>query len=132
MAVEPTPHRDWLRHTRRALDLIDNQVRMLRKRQVIAAYKLLPRTDGPAWRDGTYWGIWSDIDNYPIARTLPCPEPQTRSLAALPTRLARVPALTQERLINWGYAICDAAIRCWVVPDARPPDDFPYPRTGIG
>ena len=32
-------------------------------------------------------------------------------LAELPTRLKRLDATTQERLINWGYAVCDAALR---------------------
>jgi NTE family protein len=38
----------------------------------------------------------------------------------------------QERLINWGYAICDAGMRRWVEPDAPPPGDFPYPAAGMG
>ncbi len=34
----------------------------------------------------------------------------------------------QERLINWGYAICDAAMRRWVDASLPPPTAFPYPR----
>ena len=38
----------------------------------------------------------------------------------------------QARLINWGYAICDAGMRTWVEPDAPQPADFPYPAVGVG
>jgi NTE family protein len=38
----------------------------------------------------------------------------------------------QERLINWGYAICDAGMRRWVEPDAPAPTQFPYPAVGVG
>jgi NTE family protein len=38
----------------------------------------------------------------------------------------------QQRLINWGYAICDIAMRRWVEPQAPKPDDFPYPAAGLG
>jgi NTE family protein len=37
----------------------------------------------------------------------------------------------QEQLINWGYAICDAAMRRHVDPALQAPTQFPYP-VGIG
>ena len=43
---------DWIRHALRLFSLIDNQVRSLRKHQVINAYKL-PRDGGPA--AGSAW-----------------------------------------------------------------------------
>ena len=38
----------------------------------------------------------------------------------------------QERLINWGYAICDVAMRMWVDPTLPKPNGFPYPSSGVG
>jgi len=32
---------------------------------------------------------------------------------------------------QWGYGICDAAMRAHVVPDAGPPPAFPYPAAGV-
>jgi NTE family protein len=32
----------------------------------------------------------------------------------------------QERLINWGYAICDAALRRYVDPQLPDPKGLPY------
>ena len=37
----------------------------------------------------------------------------------------------QERLINWGYAMCDTAMRRWVDAGAPAPGAFPYP-VGVG
>src|SRR5439155_13312349 len=50
---EATPHLDWARHAFRILEIIDNQVRSLRKRQTIDAFL--------SGRPGTYWGIRTDI-----------------------------------------------------------------------
>jgi NTE family protein len=132
MAAEGSPKRDPIRHMRRVLDLIDNQVRSLRKRQVIDGYQL-PRDGGKAWRDGTYWGIRTDIADYGLPDALPCPYEATMRIAAEPTRLAKMAPDRQERLINWGYAVCDAAMRRWVLkePPARPPA-FPYANAGVG
>jgi hypothetical protein len=47
---------------------------------------------------------------------------QRRGLAAVPTRLERVPDDLQERIINWGYAVCDAALR-----KHDPPPESPLP-----
>jgi NTE family protein len=37
----------------------------------------------------------------------------------------------QEQLINWGYAVCDAAIRSHVTPSPRGEIAFPYPNVGV-
>ena len=37
----------------------------------------------------------------------------------------------QERLINWGYAVCDAALRKHVEPALAKPAGFPYPAAQV-
>ena len=37
----------------------------------------------------------------------------------------------QERLINWGYAVCDAALRRHYKTDLARPVGFPYPAAGV-
>ena len=44
LEAEAEPKSDWARHSYRILNVIDNQVRSLRKMQVIASYKRAPRT----------------------------------------------------------------------------------------
>jgi NTE family protein len=121
----PKPHRDWLRQLLRVLNVIDSQVRALRKRQLIESFEL-------GLRDGAYWGVRTDIADYGLADALPCPAEATLALASVPTRLAKTPAATQERLINWGYAVCDAALRRHVDPRVAAPRGFPYPAAGVG
>ena len=120
MQAEEEPKSDWARHAYRVLDVIDNQVRALRKRQVINSFKEGKRT-------GAYWGIRTDIANYQLHNTLPCPLARTLALAEIPTRLKRLDDATQERLINWGYAVCDGALRKHVDPALAAPLRFPYP-----
>jgi NTE family protein len=118
-AAEPDPDRDWFNHTRRVFDLIDNQVRSLRKRQVIESF-----SNGD--RSGAYWGIWTDIANYAVSKPLPCPVAKTAELASTPTRLKGMDEGLQNRLMNWGYAVCDAAMRKHVTQNWPAPTDFPY------
>jgi NTE family protein len=126
MGPEPDPKHDWARHAYRTLSVIDTQVRNLRKRQVIAGYL-------SGERNGTYWGIRSHIGDYgPPAGSLPCTDEATTRLAQTATRLAHMDDTMQERLINWGYAICDAAMRRWVDPTLPVPGGFPYPSAGVG
>jgi len=47
-------------------EVIDNQVRSVRVRQVIGAFEA-------GERKGTYWGIRTDIADYGVPDTLPCP-----------------------------------------------------------
>ena len=125
MQASPEPASDWARHALRINDIIDNQVRSLRTRQVIGAFEA-------GDRHGAYWGIRTAIGDFHLPDALPCPEDQTLALAALPTRLKRMDSVLQERLINWGYAVCDAAIRRHLEPAIAPPAGFPYPASGVG
>ena len=117
---EEDPKADWVRHSMRVLSVIDNQVRSLRKRQLIYAYQ-------HGIRKGTYWGIRTDIRDYKLADALDAPLQQTQEIAGTPTRLAKMPGRLQERLINWGYAVCDAALRAHVDTNL-PKGSYPYPR----
>jgi NTE family protein len=125
MAAEGSVHRDWLLQALRVNSVIDNQVSALRKRQTIDGFER-------GKRDGAYWGIHSHTKDFgPPIGSLPCPPDEVAVLAATPTRLAAMDSLLQERLINWGYAICDVAMRRWVVPSAPAPAGFPYPAAKI-
>ena len=120
LGENPAPPTDWLRLTLRVMNVIDQQVRNLRKRLLVEAYR---RGD----REGAYWGIRQVMEEHPARGMLPCDPLATRRLAEMPTRLARVPAPRQRGLINWGYAIADASIRGSLegYEDSRP--NFPYP-----
>lgn len=122
--IEPEgePKEDWARHAYRVLDLIDNQVRCLRKRQIIDAFK------HPAGgHNGTYWGIRTDIADYHFAGAMPVQN--SRLLADLPTRLKAMDKTLQEKLINWGYAVCDAALQTHakqLLPAILPSQIWPF------
>jgi NTE family protein len=127
MQPEEEPHTDWARHALRINDIIDNQVRSLRARQVVGAF-----TAKPPERQGAYWGIRTDIADYALANCIQCDLTKTTALANVATRLKRLDPAAQERLINWGYAVCDAAMRANVEKGAPAPAGFPYPASGIG
>lgn len=119
MSPEPDPPGDWARHTLRVLQVIDNQVRSLRKRQVVEAFL---RDE----RQGMYVGIRSDPEEYPVADRIPVEAAVAARLADTPTRLDRMPEQVQEELVNWGYAIADTGLRAYVRPDLAT-GRLPYP-----
>ena len=125
LSAEDNVKTDWARHSLRVLKVIDNQVRSMRKRQVIDAFK---RGD----RRGTYWGIRSDQAGYGLADPFPADPDMVRRLAEIKTRLKKVGSGDQERLINWGYVICDTALRTWVDRGMARPVAVPYPTSPIG
>jgi NTE family protein len=95
---------DPLQQAMRALKIATDQSRGLRKRALIDDFKRGDRT-------GTYWGIDTGIANYALADSLACETARVRALAALRTRLNPFSDQEQGELINWGYALTDAAIR---------------------
>jgi len=129
--LDSSPQVNWAGHAKRVLDIIHEQVSNVRKRQVIASFEL-PAND-PNKRNGAYWGIRTDIGRYGLGDdALEAPLERTTALAETPTRLKRLPREHQERLINWGYAVCDAAVRKhWPPEGASKPVDFPYPAAGV-
>ena len=124
LQADVRPKHSWLFQSIRVLSVIDNQVRSLRKRQLIDSYG--------SEHGGTFWGIRTDIGDYGLSNALDAPFDKTTVLAETPTRLKAMPATLQERLINWGYAVSDAAIRRYVDSGLPEPADFPYPATGVG
>ncbi|RMG47411.1 MAG: patatin-like phospholipase family protein [Acidobacteria bacterium] len=115
---DPSPPRDWPRHMLRVVEVIDHQVRTMRKRLLLAHFER-------GTRRGAYWSIRGDARDYAPSPHLPCPLPRTIALARLPTRLKRLDPAIRSRLVNWGYAMADAAVRRFVLPDLPAPRRFP-------
>lgn len=118
LEADARPSMDWVRQGLRASELVYSQVRGVRLRQLIAAYQT-------GQRRGAYWGSRTDHTRYDAPGILRFRE-DPRRLALLPTRFKAWPARTQEQLVNWGYAVCDAAVRSYGKLEAPPPADVPY------
>lgn len=106
----------------RVMDIGLNQALALRKRMLISAYKS---------RDeklrGTYWGIATRIAKFGLPDATAISEKKIAQLASIRTRLNRFSEQEQEELINWGYAVSDAAVRAHLpdVPLPKPQPPFP-------
>lgn len=140
IAADPEPHTDWVLHSKRILDLIDNQVRSLRKRQLIQSFIDNVRT-------GAYWGITTHLEDYFQRAGRAVEDPfgylspgrpawqDTADLASTPTRLAAMESWRQEALIDWGYAVCHTALDVHAGASLaakyqitiQPPPGLPYP-----
>lgn len=117
---DATPAKDWPRHLLRVLDVIDNQVRSLRKRWLIDDF-IEKR------RSGMYVGIRSHVADFRLEDPIPADPLVTQGLATIPTRLDRMDDAQQESLINWGYAICDTGLRAHVIDPVGTRGSLPYP-----
>lgn len=107
----------------RVRDILIEQTRALRRRMLIGDLQENRYT-------GAYWGIHTRIGEYSAAPPLCVDGEATQSLATISTRLKALDARTQERLINWGYALADAAIRTHV-DTSIPRGAFPYPANAL-
>ena len=119
----PKVKSDWLTQTKRAWLTTDRQVRALRRRDLINEYQ-------NDLRNGAFWAIGTAIGHYGVEH-LPCTPDGIDKLAKVGTRLKPFPVVLRYRLINWGYLVCDAALRAYVDQDLPIPDELPYPRHPI-
>ncbi len=103
-AINPTPSSSWPRQLLRVLDICTEQQRALRKRQLLGELH-------NGVRKGAYWGIASAIGNYGLADPMSQDSARSRQLAGIRTRLNRFSEEEQGMLVNWGYALADAALR---------------------
>jgi NTE family protein len=104
----------------RALDVATDQARGLRARYLIELAKLRGQRTA-------YWGIDTRYEKYPAGNKLSCNPVKTDGLKNIRTRLNAFDRVEQEKLINWGYALCDAAMRSFVDTAAPPPVNWPCP-----
>jgi NTE family protein len=110
---------DWISQLRRILDVTDNQVRALRRRdlvdRLIAGNRIADEARLVAeqhhGRMGAYWGIDTDPTKVNPPAALPCDPATAHKLAQLGTRLSDLGEQTSKQVVNWGYVICDRSIR---------------------
>jgi NTE family protein len=130
MDDDPSPAGDWARHSRRLIDLLQHEVSNLRRRMVFDSF-----IDKAEPHKGTYWGIQTNLADYGLKDdTLKCPHEATDKIARIETRLTALSDTDQKQIINWGYAVCDAAVRKYVPGyDSKPAaKGFVYPEVGVG
>jgi NTE family protein len=111
--------------TLRTLDITTEQTRALRKHKLIDEFKVKAK-------EGTYWGISTDIDDYELVKNgFPGPmtndKNTTRSMSKIRTRLNAFSEKEQGQLINWGYALTDAAMRRHLLGKGVKPGQWPIP-----
>ena len=116
----------------RTNQIVIEQTRALRRRALVANLKAKVHP-------GTYWGISTKIENYLDNIRLPkammmAGTDLTASLNNIRTRLNAFSDEEQGYLINWGYALADAAMRRHVLaPDAGiAPPRWPVPEYALG
>lgn len=118
--IDPQPSREWVQQSMRAFNVATAQSRGLRKRQLLDSL-----TAGQ--KKGTYWGTTTDITAYGLP-CLPVSKASTQYVSTMRTRLNAFSEKEQGSLINAGYALCDAAMRRWVLVPAPPkPAGYPIP-----
>jgi NTE family protein len=104
MEIEDNPHQDYLRQLDRVRDILIDQTRALRKRWLITEFEA-------ERKHGAYWGIGTKIEDYKDTSFPFKDTTVTDGLAKVPTRLAKFDELVRGQLVNWGYVLCDVALR---------------------
>ena len=102
--VDESPRGDYFSQLGRVRDILIDQTRALRKRNVVQDFE-------DQRLRGAYWGIGTRMATYPLGTPLARDSAATDALAQVSTRLAKLDEALQGRLINWGYALADAGLR---------------------
>jgi NTE family protein len=100
-------NRNWISQFMRMSDVMIEQQRALRKRQLMKNYQ-------EKEYKGCYWGIATKINDYDLETAMASDSELTKNLASVPTRLTSFPIEISGQLVNWGYALTDAAMRAYV------------------
>lgn len=128
MEMEKRPAANPIGQLGRVRNILINQTRALRKRKLVDDFK-----DGV--RHGTYWGITTEIGHYELPDPLTQDSDRTQQLQKIRTRLNKFSAEEQGLLINWGYALADAALRRHcpaLLPAIVPAPAWPCPEYALG
>lgn len=123
---------DWFSLVNAAMEIATDQSRGLRKRWLISRFNQAPGTPGHA--RGTYWGIASDVEDYGLTDAMPVKHAKSQPLRRIATRLAPFDSGVDERLVNWGYAMADTAMRKWradLIAVTAPPPAWPLPAQSL-
>jgi NTE family protein len=107
--VSASVSRDWIHEMMRVIDLMMRSGEAERRRDLLQKFAAA-KASGSGVK-GAYWGLTTPIAHYGTVGALPCLPAHTAPLAAIPTRLAAFTEEQQQRLVNWGYALTDAAVR---------------------
>ncbi|WP_064710691.1 patatin-like phospholipase family protein [Rhizobium bangladeshense] len=133
--TSPRGYWNYLSQLKRVVDTMDNQVRSLRRRDLIGGFKAAKRADTLGLDDfsksalrartrGVYWSIESkDAELRPYASYTPPPSSVVPSEVG--TYLHFLGARETEHLTNWGYHVCDAMLNRFypapLAPSSGPP-----------
>jgi len=126
-SFDDTVHTDLVRQTMRALDIATDQSRGLRKRALVDDFRRKQRA-------GAYWGIDTAIGDYKPGTALVCKPELVVPLARIRTRLNKFSEREQGELINWGYALTDAALHAYapqLLGQNPPPAQWPIPKWAL-
>lgn len=119
-AIDETPFEDNLLQLGRVRDILIDQTRSLRKRWLVSDLEA-------GRKHGAYWGIGTEIGDYKAAGALTPDNAVTTALELIPTRLCSFDSKDQGHLINWGYALTDAALRTRAGLNSGPAATWPLP-----
>ena len=117
---EVAPDRAWPNQVARVLDIACEQTRRLRRSWLVGDFI-------DKRRHGAYWGIATKIGAYGVD-ALAKDTADTAALQHIRTRLNPFTPKEQAQLVNWGYALSDAAMRS-SVDTKLPKGALPFPDT---
>ncbi|MFC1995137.1 patatin-like phospholipase family protein [Chloroflexota bacterium] len=118
------PRKNWVSQALHVTSIITDQTRALRKRTLIDNY--LKKEYG-----GAYWGIRAKIDDYKLDDAMVMDNETTFYLQNIRTRLNAFSDEEQGLLINWGYALTDAALQRWYFTNRQPTGTWPIPEHAL-
>jgi predicted acylesterase/phospholipase RssA len=128
---------NWFSLLRRVVDTTDNQVRSLRRRELVERFEAgteaaeFGQPAGPVTRSlaatrGAYWSLITDPLKFSAKPTFPYRQTASVAPADIGTRLHFLGAAETRDLVNWGYFVSDIVLRSYLVSAPAPMPDLPF------
>jgi NTE family protein len=115
----PRAPRTWAYGLQRAREILEHELHDVRVAAATADF-------AAGRRRGVYWEIADASVLATAPGALTGAQRGGQGLSQITTRLRRLPSSVQEALIDWGYAIADAAVRGSLHPELPAPRALPY------
>lgn len=116
--VKPSPSKDWLSQSRRVISMMHRNEENHRLRWLISMAKA-------GDRQVALWSLRGRHTDFRVPDAIGLPDKDTNLVHNQDVRLKPLTKAEARRLLQHGYSVADASLRCFLVPQAQAPASLP-------
>nr|WP_321358940.1 patatin-like phospholipase family protein [uncultured Hyphomonas sp.] len=116
--VKPSPAKDWLSQSRRVISMMHRNEENHRLRWLISMAQA-------GDRKVALWSLRGRHTDFPVKGTIGLPDKEAKLVHNQDVRLKPLTKAEARRLLQHGYSVADASLRCFLSPAGQAPASLP-------